>query len=660
MNLKQLQRLIRYDGELRFSLERRRLCDLRHPSFLHPLLRRMPRVVGAAPLRVPRIRFARYPVTDMRIVRDTTPFLGAGFRRARVRFSHPYGVAIEKNGDFIVADTFKNRVLLFDAQGAVRGRIHHAREGRIPLNMPMCAAFTSSGDILVLNSGVGMLHRFDRTGRYIDDPTPADRSLLIGARGLCAGRNGTVFVCATRRHKVLALSSSGNRLKEFNQSDLGQWPYAFPMGVAQSDSGEIAVCDTFNHRVVVFDGDGRRLHTLGGLGLEAGRFNGPGACAFAGGGILLVLEWAGNRIQAFDDEGRVTGGWGRSGSWLLGREIGELSWAGDLAVDGSRAEVLVADTHNHRIQRFTLDSILSHAEKTEPHPVTAAPPPGSSSTTPGRSSVTVEFTHVVQLDTALKSPQGLTAVGSGEIWIADTFHNRMVRWLRPDGECVAFGGLGKGREEFINPTDSAAAGDQVYVVDSLNSRLHRYGKCGDPRGIVRELPDLLYPRSIAFETAGGFAIAETVPGRLSVYDADFRLRWTLGQDSGHIQHPSWVRWFRNKLYVVDIGLHRTVVFREDGRPLQWWGGLVDQPPGLNHPNAMVIAADRLCIVADAGNHRLQFYTLDGEWLRDWQGDTEESRLFYPRGLLWREKEQQLIVADSERHRLVKLDVKLEV
>ena len=126
-----------------------------------------------------------------------------------------------------------------------------------------------------------------------------------------------------------------------------------------------------------------------------------------------------------------------------------------------------------------------------------------------------------------------------------------------------------------------------------------------------------------------------------------------------VDQPAWIRWHRGELYVADAGRMSIVVFSAAGECLRSWGRLGAGPGDLNHPYALTIVADRWCAVADAGNHRIQFYTTGGRWLQEWRGDSEQSRLFYPRGLLWHAGRRRLLVADSERHRLVELEIEAQ-
>lgn len=656
MGLRGLLRLIRFDGELRFDLVRRRLGDLRRPRALVAVARSLPGPLRGLPLWVPRVWLERFPVTDVRIVRDTTPFLGQGFRSSRVRFGHPYGVAVGGDGGFVIADTFKNRVLLFDPDGGLKGRIHHAREGRLSLVMPMCVALERDESILVLNTGQGALHRFGPRGDYRGDLWDTEQGRLIGARGLAVAPSGAVLVSDTRQHRVLALDRTGAPHSRLSDSELVAWPFAFPTGIAISSSGSIAICNTLRHQVEVFDAEGQHLRTIGGLGVERGRFNGPAACAFSSDDTLLVLEWAGNRVQAFGGGGILQGVWGKSGSWLLSRELGELSWAGGIAVDRLREEVWIADTHNHRIQRVPLAVVLS----SEGPPAACAAESPPSSPMPARPELVprrIRFMGDAPVGVQLKSPQGLIRVGPDAVWIADTFHNRLIRWHPERGEAHPLGRLGKGRGEFINPTDAAWVGDRVWVVDSLNSRLHEFSRAGTWLGL-KNVGGLEYPRSITYCSEAGLAVSEQILGRIRVLDAAGEIRWEVERAGGHVSQPAWIRWHEGELYVADVGRHQVLVFSRAGKLVRSWGHLGLEAGGLNHPYALSIIEGSLCAVADAGNHRIQFYSLDGSWVRQWRGETEASRLFYPRGVLWMPGRRRLLVADSERHRLVELEVDL--
>jgi predicted membrane-bound mannosyltransferase/DNA-binding beta-propeller fold protein YncE len=146
-----------------------------------------------------------------------------------------------------------------------------------------------------------------------------------------------------------------------------------PRTVAVAANGERVIADTGNHRIVVLDANGQFLHAFGsfcdlGRGAEGGcvdpdgsgplqlgdgQFNEPwGVAAGADGTVYVADTWNG-RIQAFDSSGKFLRTWGYFNT--TNGELGDanaLFGPRGLAVDLD-GNVLVADTGNKRVIRFT-------------------------------------------------------------------------------------------------------------------------------------------------------------------------------------------------------------------------------------------------------------------------------------------------------------------
>lgn len=565
----------RYENDFYLLTVRRQLGGLRRPRRLAALLRRAPAPLRALPLRVPRLWRTRFPVIDNRYVKDTEGLIGPGFPLRGTRFNHPYGVAPHPAGGLVVADTFRNRVVRFDAQGKRVARIVHAEEGRVPIVMPMGVAVSSSGSIFVQNSGVGDLHRFDGRGRWCAAIGPADRSSMFGARGICTTPDDELLACDTRNRRLVHWDREGRPGTRLAGTELLRWKYRFPTGVATSPEGVVAVCDMLNHRVEIFAPEGNHVLSLGGLGDGLAEFNGPAACTFVGNNRLLVLEWAGNRLQSFSLDGRFLEAWCEPGSWLLDQGLGYLCWAGGLAYEAPDA-LLIADTHNHRVQRLRLSDTPRQPGycgeagrlrcKTTPPALTT---PERDNSLGGRVSLRIDFEMEAPTHTRLKSPQGLVQGDPGEVWIADTFNNRVVRWTRRAGTVQIIGRFGKRPGSFINPTDVCLLGSELLVVDSLNSRVQRFDREGRllgpwPAGDTDAR--FQYPRSIAVSDLGAVAIAEPLAGRITIRDTAGRVRCAIDAQDGSVRTPVWVRWHEEELLVADFGLHKILVFSDGGRP----------------------------------------------------------------------------------------------
>jgi len=70
-----------------------------------------------------------------------------------------------------------------------------------------------------------------------------------------------------------------------------------------------------------------------------------------------------------------------------------------------------------------------------------------------------------------------------------------------------------------------------------------------------------------------------------------------------------------KIYVVDSGNNRIIVYSPDGKYLQAFGSEGSANTTLKNPVGIAATADGHIMVADRGNQRIQIYTLDGKHLK---------------------------------------------
>lgn len=205
-------------------------------------------------------------------------------------------------------------------------------------------------------------------------------ALAGGINGLTAVENGLSDAGAVE----LGIATCGTKLGEWTAD------FIFPQDVAVGPDGAIYVSDLHHHSVAVFDAGGQFLRRFGHRGSGPGEFeHGPTGVAVAPDGSVYAIDQTTARIHRFDPQGRfdrIVGGeeyaeltdlatdgagnlyvlissptagvrildangtllrtWGEEGSGP-GQLFRPMEIA--LAPDGT---VLVADTGNHRLQRF--------------------------------------------------------------------------------------------------------------------------------------------------------------------------------------------------------------------------------------------------------------------------------------------------------------------
>ncbi|HEX8598113.1 MAG TPA: DUF2298 domain-containing protein [Chloroflexia bacterium] len=214
-----------------------------------------------------------------------------------------------------------------------------------------------------------------------------------------------------------------------------------------------------------------------GAGSNRGQFNLPRAIAIDAQGNFYVSDTENKRIQKFDP----------SGKWLLafgaeGTAIGQFAaiteesvgtGPGGLAVDAD-GNIYVADTWNHRIQKFDSDGHLVTAWGSF---ISLADP---------------ALADAPDKDSRFYGPRGVAIGPDGNVYVTDT-GNKRVLIFTPDGEFVrkidsgmsptrvapdyAFNQPGELNEPIGIAVDAQG---NVYVADANNRRIQKFDAAGQP------------------------------------------------------------------------------------------------------------------------------------------------------------------------------------
>ena len=248
------------------------------------------------------------------------------------------------------------------------------------------------------------------------------------------------------------------------------------------------------------------------------------------------------------------------GHWGYGN--GEFNQPQGIASDSSKY-VYVADTFNHRIQKFQLTNPC---------------PSGTTQVVSGVCFVTKwgkhgagvgEFNHTA--DVALDR--------SGNVFVVDYSNNRIQKFTNNGDFIRAWGMRGSGGSEFVDPGSIAVDRlGNVYVADTGNNRIQKFTNNGD---FIRAW------------------------GQYGVGEGEFRRPIGIAVDS------------LGNVYVVDSGNHRIQKFGSAGTFIRTWG-----EPGLG--NAQFSYALRVAVdvsghvyVSENGIHRIQKFTSTGTFIAKW-------------------------------------------
>jgi sugar lactone lactonase YvrE len=264
-----------------------------------------------------------------------------------------------------------------------------------------------------------------------------------------------------------------------------------PRGIAFAPDGTIYVADSRNHRVQHLDTEGNVLHVWGSFAdagsgaAPGGTFNEPWGVAVGRDGSVYVADTWNHRVQKFTSDGQFVRMWGYFGQG----EAPEAFWGPrGLAVD-SRNRIYVTDTGNKRVVVFDSDGNF----------VTQWGTPG---------------VEVGQFD----EPVGIAIGLDDKVYVADTWNQR-VQVFQPDEQGMVFtpvvswdvyGWFGQSLEN--KPYITVDLANNSYITDPEGYRVIQFDAQGNfVRGFTNwagQLDASSLPVGIAFDPQGHLWISD--------------------------------------------------------------------------------------------------------------------------------------------------------
>ena len=260
----------------------------------------------------------------------------------------PWGVAVNKSGEVIVAEEKACCVSIFSATGDklqildTRGTVVRGMKN------PHGVAVDSEDNILVADSGNYRLLKFSRGG---------DLTAAVGSEGDGPGQfewpvsvcvnsvNGKVYLVDKGAHCVHILNSNLTFSSKFGRYGNGDRQFNDPYDIALDSTGCVYVTDYNNHRVQVFTSDGGYLRQFGKKGSGSGELSLPTSICVDSDDLVYVGENGNNRVSVITSEGEFLKSFGSRGS-----KQGQFNGPFGITVGGGAA--YVSDRYNSRVQMF--------------------------------------------------------------------------------------------------------------------------------------------------------------------------------------------------------------------------------------------------------------------------------------------------------------------
>lgn len=317
-------------------------------------------------------------------------FSGDQGAAAEASLFEPFGVAVDSAGNLFIADTSNHRIRKVDISGIITTVAGNGVGGfsgdggkatSASLNTPISVAVDDAGNLFIADSFNSRIRKVDVAGvvttvagngesRFSGDGVAATSASLCVPFGVVVDAAGNLFIADTSNHRIRKVDTSGiittiagNGVGRFS-GDGGNATRAglnFPTGVTLDRAGNLFITDQSSHRI-------RKVNAAG-----------------------IITTVAGNGHEGFSGDG------GRATRASLNLPTG-------MAVD-SAGNLYIADTSNHRIRK-----------------VSAA---GISTTVAGNGVGGFSGDGGTPANASLHLPGGVAMDAAGNLYIADSFNNRI-------------------------------------------------------------------------------------------------------------------------------------------------------------------------------------------------------------------------------------------
>lgn len=304
-------------------------------------------------------------------------------------------------------------------------------------------------------------------------------------------------------------------------------------------------------------------------------------------GLLLLLLWCSIQVATAAETYQVVTKWGGTNA---GTQDGMFNNPCGVAIDGA-GNVLVADTNNNRIQKFTSA--------------------GASITKWGSFGYDAGQFY---------SPWDIAVDVAGNVYVADASNNRVQKFTSTGTFVTKWGTSGTGNGQFDACKGIAVdSSGYVYVTDWNNHRVQKFtsvgtfvatwGTYGTGDG------QLNWPRECAVDEAGNVYVADQGNQRIQKFSSTgtFLAKWgSYGSGDGQFNNPTGIAVDgAGNVYVADWNNHRVQKFTSSGGFVTKWG---TQGTGIGQftaPKGIAVDGTGNVYVTEWDNHRVQKFALLG-------------------------------------------------
>jgi DNA-binding beta-propeller fold protein YncE len=220
--------------------------------------------------------------------------------------------------------------------------------GKGEFDFPTGIAVDGNGNVLVADTNNGRIEKFSSTGTFLSilGNRGTGQGQLAGPNGIAVDRTGNIYVADASNHRVQKLAADGTSIAEWRGPDAG---FYGPRRIAIGPDESIYVVDQGRTRIVKFNPDGKVLAVWGTKGKGDGQFDDPTSVAVdSTTDKVYVADPRNKRVQVFDANGKFLTKWEMP-------EWGRPAGFEDLAIDSKAGRLYASSANINAVFIFDLN-----------------------------------------------------------------------------------------------------------------------------------------------------------------------------------------------------------------------------------------------------------------------------------------------------------------